>query len=184
MTKKMCNGRASSRYLNKFSEWGYRPLSVPTEVGQSARQRKAETMAKQGKDRGATLIETALVLPMLLLLVFGIWTAARAWNVRNTMEHAAREAVRFAATELPWDANSPNDVRDVIDDELNTSAIPAGSVTTVCIDRATNPCGFDPTSQGYTQVAVQIQYPNYPLNFLFFSTTVNFDVEAVGRYEG
>ncbi len=46
------------------------------------------------------------------------------------------------------------------------------------------PCGFTATAQGYEQVAVRIQYPNYPLNFLFFSTTVNLTVEAVGRYEG
>jgi Flp pilus assembly protein TadG len=136
------------------------------------------------RQRGAALIETALVLPMLLMLTFGIWTSARAWNVRNTMEHAAREGVRFAATELPWDGTSQSQVEAVIDAELVTSAIPIANVNTICIDRATNPCGFNPTSQGYQQVAVRIQYPNYPLNFLFFQATVNLTVEAVGRYEG
>jgi Flp pilus assembly protein TadG len=139
---------------------------------------------KEVRQRGAALIETALVLPMLLMLTFGIWTAARAWNVRNTMEHAAREGVRFAATELPWDGTSQSQVEAVIDAELVTSAIPIVNVNTLCIDRATNPCGFNPTSQGYQQVAVRIQYPNYPLNFLFFQPTVNLTVEAVGRYEG
>jgi Flp pilus assembly protein TadG len=139
---------------------------------------------KEVRQRGAALIETALVLPMLLMLTFGIWTAARAWNVRNTMEHAAREGVRFAATELPWDGTSQSQVEAVIDAELVTSAIPIANVNTLCIDRATNPCGFNPTSQGYQQVAVRIQYPNYPLNFLFFQPTVNLTVEAVGRYEG
>ena len=142
---------------------------------------------KRSEQRGAALIETALVLPMLLMLTFGIWTAARAWNVRNTMEHAAREGVRFAATELPWDTGSPGSVGDVeavIDAELVTSAIPIANVNTLCIDRATNPCGFNPTSQGYQQVAVRIQYPSYPLNFLFFQASVDLTVEAVGRYEG
>ena len=140
--------------------------------------------ATNGKERGAALIEAALVLPMLLMLTFGIWTAARAWNVRNTMEHAAREGVRFAATELPWDGTSPSQVEAVMDAELTTSAIPTASVNTLCIDRANNPCGFTATAQNYSQVAVRIQYPNYPLNFLFFQTTVNLTVEAVGRYEG
>lgn len=136
------------------------------------------------RERGAALIETALVLPMLLMLTFGIWTAARAWNVRSTMEHAAREGVRFAATDLPWDGTSQSQVEAVMDAELATSAIPTASINTLCINMATNPCGFTPTAQNYNQVAVRIQYPNYPLNFLFFQTTVNLTVEAVGRYEG
>ncbi|MGQ0848908.1 MAG: TadE/TadG family type IV pilus assembly protein [Actinomycetota bacterium] len=142
-------------------------------------------MGKQGAgERGAALVETAIVLPLLLALTFGIWTLARAWNVRNTMEHAAREGVRFAATELPWNGSSVADVRQVIDDELASSAIPSASVSTICIDNSANPCGFTATAQGYDQVAVQIQYPNYPLNFLFFTTNVDLNVEAVGRYEG
>lgn len=139
----------------------------------------------QQGDRGATLVETALVLPLLLLLTFGIWAVARAWNVHNTMEHAAREAVRFAATELPWDGTSVSQVEAVIDAELATSAIPPADVATLCLDApGPTPCGFAATAQGYDQVAVRIQYANYPLNFLFFNTTVNLTVEAVGRYEG
>ncbi|HSL25079.1 MAG TPA: TadE family protein [Acidimicrobiia bacterium] len=141
-------------------------------------------MGKSNRERGAALVEAAIVLPLLLILVFGIWTVARAWNVRNTMEHAAREAVRFGATELPWDGTSVTQVRAVVDSELNTSAIPAGSVSTVCIDMQATPCGFAATAQGYRQVAVQIEYPGYDLNFLFFTTTVDLNVEAVGRYEG
>ena len=58
---------------------------------QSSRRRLRE-------DRGAALVEAALVLPMLLMLTFGIWTTARAWNVHNVLDHAAREAARYAAT--------------------------------------------------------------------------------------
>ncbi|MGH8929014.1 MAG: TadE/TadG family type IV pilus assembly protein [Acidimicrobiia bacterium] len=141
-------------------------------------------VGEKERERGAALVEAALVLPLLLLLVFGIWTVARAWNVRNTMEHAAREAVRFGATELPWDASSVADVEAVIDAELNTSSIPPANVSTVCIEMGSGPCLFSPTAQGYEQVAVKIQYPAYELNFLFWTTTVDLNVEAVGRYEG
>ena len=140
--------------------------------------------ATKKRERGAALIEAAIVMPILLGLVFGIWTLARAWNVRNTMEHAVREAVRFGATELPWDGGSFGQVEAVVDSELTTSAIPTASVNSLCISMSSAPCGFTATSQGYEQVAVRIEYPNYPLNFLFFSTTVNLTVEAVGRYEG
>ena len=141
-------------------------------------------MGNNKRERGAALIEAAIVMPLLLALVFGIWTVARAYNVRNTMEHAVREAVRFGATELPWDGTSVGQVEAVVDAELNTSAIPPALVNTLCIDMNSAPCSFGATAQGYDQVAVRIQYPNYPLNFLFFTTTVNLTVEAVGRYEG
>lgn len=146
------------------------------------------TIRRAGKprdaDRGATLVETALVLPFLLLLTFGIWTTARAWNVSNTMEHSAREGVRFATTELPWDATSTGNVRDVVDAQLAGSSIPASSVQTACIDQGPSPCSFPATSQGYEQVAVELEWPDYSLDFLFFTIDVDLSVEAVGRYEG
>ena len=173
--------------MNNFIRWVSRPVGGLPSANQIASdaERNTKAMGQRNQERGATLVETAIVLPLLLLLVFGIWAVARAWNVRNTMEHAAREAVRFAATELPWDGTSVADVESVIDAELTTSAIPTASVNTLCLDApGPAPCGFTATPQGYDQVAVRIQYPNYPLNFLFFSTTVNLTVEAVGRYEG
>jgi len=49
------------------------------------------------KDRkGQSLVEFALVVPLLLLLVFGIAEYGRAWMTRNIMTGAAREAVRIA----------------------------------------------------------------------------------------
>ena len=139
---------------------------------------------KRDRERGAALAEAAIVMPLLLALVFGIWTIARAWNVRSTMEHAVREGVRFGSTELPWDGTSISQVEAVVDTELLAASISPALVNTQCIDVNTAPCGFSATSQGYDQVAVRIQYPNYPLNFLFFSTTVDLTVESVGRYEG
>lgn len=136
------------------------------------------------RDRGAALVETAIILPILLLLTFGIWSTARAWNVRNTMEHSAREAVRFASTELPWSASSESAVRDVVDAELAGSSIPPAAVQSVCIAHGVTPCSFGATTQGYDQVAVELLWPDYTLEFLFFSVDVDLAVQAVGRYEG
>jgi Flp pilus assembly protein TadG len=69
-------------------------------------------------ERGAALVEMALVLPFLLLLIVGIWTTARAFNVKNTMDHAVREAARQGATIDPWETGSPNDLRILVDGEL------------------------------------------------------------------
>jgi Flp pilus assembly pilin Flp len=48
-------------------------------------------------DSGAALIEFALVLPLLLLLVFGIVDFGRAINYWIDETHLANEAARFAA---------------------------------------------------------------------------------------
>jgi Flp pilus assembly protein TadG len=49
--------------------------------------------------RGQSLVEFALVLPMLLLLLVGITEFGRAWMTRNILTGASREAVRIAAVQ-------------------------------------------------------------------------------------
>lgn len=49
-------------------------------------------------DDGANAVEFALVLPLLVLLLFGAITFGLAFNQKQQLEHANREAVRFAAT--------------------------------------------------------------------------------------
>ena len=46
---------------------------------------------------GAAAVEFALVLPILVLLVFGVIEFGRAYHARSTLAHAARQGVRVAA---------------------------------------------------------------------------------------
>ncbi len=56
-------------------------------------------------DRGAMLVETAMVLPILILLIFGIVEFGRAYNTQITLTHSAREGVReLAITQDPGQA--------------------------------------------------------------------------------
>ena len=48
-------------------------------------------------DRGAAAVELALLLPVLLLLVFGIVDFGRALNAQITLTQAAREGARLVA---------------------------------------------------------------------------------------
>lgn len=54
--------------------------------------------------RGTTPVELAIVLPVLLVILFGIFDFSRLFYARLTMQHAVREAVRFAVT-----GNATND---------------------------------------------------------------------------
>ena len=53
-------------------------------------------------DDGANAVEFALVLPILVVLVFGIFTVGMAFNLKLVSNHAARDAARFGAT-LPFE---------------------------------------------------------------------------------
>ena len=57
-------------------------------------------------ETGAAAVEFALVLPILLLLVFGIVDFGRVYNAKVTLTHAAREGVRVWALKAPADAAS------------------------------------------------------------------------------
>jgi TadE-like protein len=53
--------------------------------------------ARGPRDRGAVAVEFALVLPLLLLLIFGIIDFGRALNAQITLTQAAREGARLEA---------------------------------------------------------------------------------------
>jgi Flp pilus assembly protein TadG len=50
------------------------------------------------KREGQSLVEFALVAPLILLLVFGIIDIARIIQAQVSVNNAARQAVRFAIT--------------------------------------------------------------------------------------
>ena len=52
-------------------------------------------------EKGQSLVEFALVVPLLLLLVIGVAEFGRAWMTQNILTGAAREAVRLLAVPAP-----------------------------------------------------------------------------------
>ena len=64
----------------------------------TVRRRPARSVLR---DRGAAAVEFALLLPVLLLLVFGIIDFGRALNAQITLTQAAREGARLAALGEP-----------------------------------------------------------------------------------
>jgi Flp pilus assembly protein TadG len=51
-------------------------------------------------ENGASLVEFAMVLPLLLILVFGIIEASWAFAQQNDVRHGAREGARAAAVDF------------------------------------------------------------------------------------
>jgi Flp pilus assembly protein TadG len=58
---------------------------------------------KFNDQRGAALVEMAIVLPLLALLVFGAIEFGRAVVIKNTLNYLAREGARRASISDPFD---------------------------------------------------------------------------------
>ena len=141
------------------------------------------------------------MLPMLLMLTFGIWTTARAWNVHNVLDHASREAARYAATTpdslavldpiargellaagIPW--NDVSGCSSIIEGGSAVESATFGSGITVP-DASARPSAShpsqDPTTDDRAQIRLVVR--DYRLDFILFSFEVDLTAQAVSRLE-
>jgi Flp pilus assembly protein TadG len=104
-------------------------------------------------EAGQSLAEFALVLPILLALVIGIFEFGRAWNVYQVLTNATREGARLA---IVPSTQSEDDVHERIQDYLRRTALDTDSGT-ITVE------GFH--SGAGLPVSVQVEYP-YEFQFL------------------
>lgn len=64
------------------------------------------SLPKHGADRGANLVEFALVAPLLILLIAGIVEFAFAFATNLDVKHGAREGARITAVNEPTGGNT------------------------------------------------------------------------------
>ena len=107
-------------------------------------------MSRSGRNiRGQGLVEFALVLPIFLLLLFGMVEFGRAYMTKNILTGAAREAVRLAAVQVDYPtANNDGQIR--AQEVLNSAGI-YGAVVTVTDNNVGEP-----------SVVVSVTY-NFPI---------------------
>lgn len=67
------------------------------------------------RERGQSLVETAIVVPILLLLLAAIIDFGRAFDTYIVLTNAAREGARFASLANPID---PAQIRDLVYDDV------------------------------------------------------------------
>lgn len=158
----------------------------------------------RAKARGAELVEMAVVLPLLLTLLIGIFWAGRAYNIYETITRAAREGARTAVTNSCSSCGnaSPSNttVRNAVIDSLNASSIdptqvkntysgtcPSGQscdcpTSDICIVRNVPLNAGPPAELG---VSVSLTYP-FAFNLPFTSanlTTINISTAVQMRQE-
>ena len=165
-----------------------------------------DSRRRRTSDRGATLVEFALVLPVLTLFLFGIVQFGIAYDKQQSINAAAREGARIAslsttsldelsgravaAADMSAMGNDPKIVVSVTGGAVAGVRCPGGtfSATDDCgsavtideADPALMPCG---TSPGADYVTVQVSTP-YELPFPFFDFgSVSIEAEAQFRCE-
>jgi Flp pilus assembly protein TadG len=107
-------------------------------------------------ERGQALLETAMVLPLVLLISVGIFEFGRAYQTWQVLTNASREAARIAI--LPGTTDS--DIRTRVQQYLTNGQIPNPSSATVAIDR-TKTVSIGLGTAPATEITV-----NYPFNFM------------------
>jgi Flp pilus assembly protein TadG len=114
-------------------------------------------------------VETAIVLPLLLLLVFGLIDFGRMLNAQIVVTEAAREAAR--AESLGGDAR----------DRATTAASAIGTVDVIWEKRCPKPA--DTTKDAQVQVAYTFSFitPVGSLAAMFGGSALGGDVTLTGR---
>src|SRR4029079_5353100 len=115
----------------------------------------SRTATKQRGERGAAAVEFALVLPLLVVLVFGIVEFSIAYNHKQGLHAAAREGARLAALPQSTQSDVADKVRDALSGVLNSNEINAATITVT--PSTTHPC--DGAAPG-THVIVTVSAPD------------------------
>jgi Flp pilus assembly protein TadG len=119
-------------------------LTIPETLTMTGRFRRRESR------RGIVVVEAAMVLPVLLILMFGMWEVARIVQVNQVMVNACREGARLAAG--GYTNGTPVTsamVQQAVRDYLTASTeIPATAVTnaTVTLTCLASPAWTDPSA--------------------------------------
>jgi Flp pilus assembly protein TadG len=137
--------RANVRWPPGGTDGLLRPAAV-TKKGQSTVARQRSGSGGTARDRGAAAVEFALLLPVLLLLLFGIIDAGRALNAQITLTQAAREGARLAALGIP-DATVVSNTQSAAD-----GLSPVSVTVTDCAP------GAGPTSSATVSVSYQFSF--------------------------
>jgi hypothetical protein len=123
-----------------------------------------------GSSRGQTLVEFALILPIIVILLFGIIDFGLMLNHRITLQHAVREGARYAAVH-----DGCTDIQDRTKDRAG-NAIPDRNTVSVSYEDNPAPAGST------VKVSAPFEW-QFPLMTRFGVGSIDTSVSGSGRLE-
>jgi Flp pilus assembly protein TadG len=160
------------------------------------------------RERGAALVEAALILPVVFSLLLGMFTGGLTYSRDNALNHAAREAGRYGATlvmtsESSWLTAVRTEVKQAATGDLDATVsgqfvcvafvYPNGTVVgdrTISVSESSgvagattsNTCFADgrPASERRVQVLVRRRSE---IQTIWFTRTVTLEARSVTRFE-
>jgi Flp pilus assembly protein TadG len=125
-------------------------------------------MKRFESERGTALMETALTLPLILLVSVGIFEFGRAYQMVQVLTNAAREGARVAV--LP--GSSAENVKSRVIAYLESGQVPNASTATVAVTPNTT-ISYGSGSASGSKVTV-----NYPFSFMVLNPVARLVVKG------
>jgi Flp pilus assembly protein TadG len=108
------------------------------------------------EERAASMVEFAIVVPLLLLLVFGIIDFGRVFFDLNNLTNVAREGARNGAVLPTAGTTELNSIRDAVIARFNQNSMKNSALTTAMVTV---------TAQGTSpNRTIRVVITGYPLN--------------------
>jgi Flp pilus assembly protein TadG len=114
------------------------------------------------RERGSAMVETAITLPLLLMMMVGIFEVGRAYETWQVLTNAAREGARMAVTPSSTEEITTALIRQYMaDGQLGNSA-----TATVVVDKTST------INAGGTPVSASLVTVDYPFEFIMLQPVV------------
>jgi Flp pilus assembly protein TadG len=109
----------------------------------------------QRRDRGQTIVEFALILPIFILVLVGIVDFGRAVYASSTIQNAAREAVRVAIVDQNVTVIETEAIEQAVALDIGAADV---DVTFLDDDYTSGPCSATPDVGCIVEVEVRYAY--------------------------
>jgi Flp pilus assembly protein TadG len=159
---------------------------MPTNFGNRSRRRTTFR-------RGEVVVEAALVLPIILLFLIGIFEYGRYMMTLHVFHNATREAARYACAHTQpvvisgvTAGNSTSDVTNVLNRFLAGQQLSSQNVEVYLSDSLGNNLGTWTNAQTGQSICVRVtgNFDFLVPALLYLPSTKSLDVRAVMRTEG
>jgi len=194
--QRFCNGSAIDLPF-RLCENPRRAALRALEVGSREMTKPGQWTKMVRETGGSEIAEAALVLPLVFMMLLGIYWFGRAFNTYATINHAAREGARIAVTQTCATCASPNSsltastVASTVTQTLQASSVdpskiilypssptpvncPSAPANATCSVSASNVtfCNNVPLTAAPQVCGVKVSF-QYPYQFWFPFTSLN-----------